>query len=289
MRAQGTRCSPGTRASIAFHWKTRAICGGQHRRGHSGPRPAEHNGLLPCIRSSDRSHYVPSRYLRTKCSNIALGTFERDSAILLLTENVPYANALTWSDWGRIAEWVGDLPIALDLLNRSLVLNAISPKGFLDRTESSQPSSPTRELDRLRESLRGQIPEKAPVFGITEAFSISVDKLDKISRRAGMVIAQLASAPVPEDFSDALPAKLGSPAVRACLRSRHFVSDGGTSNKGIRVFGVMHRLTADFLRILAAKSAPGSPEIACNALQKLMTRERCDDARQSPWINLPAC
>jgi tetratricopeptide (TPR) repeat protein len=218
-------------------------------------------------------------------SNIALGTLERDSAILLLTENVPYANALTWSDWGRIAEWVGDLPIALDLLNRSLVLNAISPKGLLDRTESSQPSSPTRELDRLRESLRGQIPEKA-VFGITEAFSISVDKLDKISRRAGMVIAQLASAPVPEDFFDALPAKLGSPAVRACLRSRHFVSDGGTSNKGIRVFGVMHRLTADFLRILAAKSAPGSPEIACNALQKLMTRERCDDARQWPLMNL---
>ena len=31
-------------------------------------------------------------------SNIALGTLERDSAILLLTENVPYANALTWSD-----------------------------------------------------------------------------------------------------------------------------------------------------------------------------------------------
>ena len=91
--------------------------------------------------------------------------------------------------------------------------------------------SPTRELDRLRESLRGQIPEKA-VFGITEAFSISVEKLDKISRRAVMVIAQLASAPVPEDFFDALPAKLGSPAVRACLRSRHFVGDGGTSDKG---------------------------------------------------------
>ncbi len=49
---------------------------------------------------------------------ISIGSLSRDSAVLLLTDNLQDDDALSWEDWGRIAEWVGDLPIALDLLNR---------------------------------------------------------------------------------------------------------------------------------------------------------------------------
>ena len=48
---------------------------------------------------------------------IRVDTLVRDSAILLLTNEVREWPALSWADWERIAEWVGDLPIALDLLN----------------------------------------------------------------------------------------------------------------------------------------------------------------------------
>ncbi len=58
---------------------------------------------------------------------------EHDPAVLLLTDNVPGTATLSWADWGRIAEWVGDLPIALDLLNRSLALSSITPGALLER------------------------------------------------------------------------------------------------------------------------------------------------------------
>lgn len=69
-------------------------------------------------------------------SRITVDTLGRESAILLLTDNVPGAAALSWADWGRIAVWVGDLPIALDLLNRSLALGSISPRSLLEPMSS---------------------------------------------------------------------------------------------------------------------------------------------------------
>ena len=64
-------------------------------------------------------------------STIRVDTLERDPAIVLLTDGVPGPGALSWADWGRISEWVGDLPIALDLLNRLLALESITPAELL--------------------------------------------------------------------------------------------------------------------------------------------------------------
>jgi len=101
-------------------------------------------------------------------ATIAVDTLMRDPAILLLTEGVAGAGALAWLDWGRIAEWVGDLPIAFDLFNRSLALNAISPGELLRRVDSpAEPASAAAELDRLREALRGEVPKDA-VRGVTD-------------------------------------------------------------------------------------------------------------------------
>ena len=78
---------------------------------------------------------------------------------------------------------------------------------------------------------------------------------------------------------DALPGGLNSPGARVALRSRHFVTSGGGSS-----FGVMHQLTADFLRYMTPSSH--SFEMAIEALFKVMTVERCRDPGQWPLMNL---
>ena len=213
--------------------------------------------------------------------SIAVDILGRDSAILLLTDNVPGMAALPWADWGRIAECVGDLPIALDLLNRSLALGSIAPRALLDRLcRTDQSPSATRELDRLREALRGQVPTNA-VRGVTEAFSISFEKLDATTRQVAQLLAQLAPTPVPEEFMEALQEEWSGPAVRAALRSRHWVAGGGDLS-----FGVMHRLTADFLRGMAGGLAPEPLDRACTALGRVMTPDRCRDPRHWPAMRL---
>ena len=192
---------------------------------------------------------------------ISVDILGRDSAILLLTDNVPGAAALSWADWGRIAEWVGDLPIALDLLNRSLALGSISPRALLERVSlTDEPAGATGELDRLREALRGQVPANA-VRGVTEAFSISFEKLGGPTRDVALLLAQLAPAPIPEAFMEALPDEWKNPGVRAALRSRHFVTGGG-----------------DLCRAALPASSPLSPE----SQREIVHR------RQRVWCPLPS-
>jgi hypothetical protein len=212
---------------------------------------------------------------------IPVDVLGRDSAILLLTDNLPGAAALAWADWGRIAEWVGDLPIALDLLNRSLALDSITPRALLERVNrTDQPSGAAGELDGLREALRGQVPANA-VHGVTETFLMSFEKLDGATQQVARLLAQMAPAPVPEAFMEALPDEWKGPAVRAALRSRHWVTGGDEL-----AFGVMHRLMADFLRSVAGASAPELLERACTVLGQVMTPDRCRDPRHWPVMSL---
>ena len=201
-----------------------------------------------------------------------------EAAKLLLTENVPGASELTWDEWGNIADWVGNLPLALDLLNRSLALNSISPRDLARRANPIESSTPTSELDSLCESLRGQVPESA-ARGITEAFSISFEKLDYPARSLAGILARLASAPIPEEFIAALGVELRSGASQAALRSRHFVTTG----EGLS-FGVMHRLMGDFLRRIMPETAWFV--LACDALLQVMDPERCRDPRYWPLMNI---
>jgi hypothetical protein len=212
---------------------------------------------------------------------IPVDILERDPAILLLTDNVPAAATLTLADWGRIAEWVGDLPIALDLLNRSLALSSITPVVLLERVSSTDhPPSAAAELDRLRDALRGQVPRDA-VRGVTEAFSISFEKLESPVQAAALFLAQLDSAPIPEAFMEALPNEWNSPTVRTALRSRHFVTGGSDLS-----FGAMHRLTADFLRTVAGSAAPQLLRGACRLLYKVMPPDRCRNPQYWPVMML---
>ena len=138
--------------------------------------------------------------------SIKVDELQRDSAILLLRKDVPSPASLSWEDWGRIAEWVGDLPVALDLLNRALALGSISPRQLLAHaTGSSTDSSSgaTARLDSFGKALRGQVDPRVAA-GITAAFSISYEKLDPSARTVARILAQLAPAPIPNEFLEAL-------------------------------------------------------------------------------------
>jgi tetratricopeptide (TPR) repeat protein len=210
---------------------------------------------------------------------LRVDTLNRDGAILLLTEGVPGWGRHAWEQWGRVAEWVGDLPIALELLNRCLALGSISADELVRGAESQTPAGATAQLDTLREALRGQIPEGA-VFGATEAFGISFQRLSDRARHAAMVLAQFGPAPIPEDLVEALGSDVCGPAERTALRSRHFVTASGDGS-----FGVMHRLTADFLRAQVGEAPRELIRVAGKVLASLLDPNRCRDSRQWKQLN----
>jgi tetratricopeptide (TPR) repeat protein len=209
---------------------------------------------------------------------IPIGALGRDPAILLLTENLPGASRLAWSDWGVVASWVGYLPLALDLLNRCLALSSVSTEDLLRRATGSAPAAP--ELDGLRDALRGQVPRDS-VRGITEAFRISFEKLEERAQFAAILLAQLAPAPVPEALFQAFPEEWNGPAVRTALHSRHFVTSGSGP-----IFGIMHRLLADFLRMQAGDLASEFLDAACSVVGDFFTVDRCSDPLQWKVMNL---
>jgi hypothetical protein len=116
---------------------------------------------------------------------------------------------------------------------------------------------------------------------VTEAFSISFEKLDDAAKEAAKLRGQLATAPIPEALYEALPEEWKGRDIRAALHSRHFVTPGGGPS-----FGVMHRMMADFLRSMAAEEELDLLVAACRALLKIMKAGRCRDPREWPLMNL---
>ena len=167
---------------------------------------------------------------------VTVGTQQRESSVALLTHDLVAPGALGPDEWAAVAAWVGDLPLALDLLNRSLHLG-LAPDRLLARVRSS---STTPELDRQASTLKTQVSEDA-LRGITETFAISLEALDEPARRCAFALSTLAETPIPERLVDALPGD--TDRVRADLVARHFVT-----GQSALVFGTMHRLLADFLQ-----------------------------------------
>jgi len=212
--------------------------------------------------------------------SIKVNQLPRESAMLLLREDVPSPASVSWDDWGRIAAWVGDLPVALDLLNRALVLRSISAKLLLVQMNAPETASTTAQLDHFAASLQGQVPTKAAA-GITSTFTISYERLDPFAQTLARILAQLAPTPIPSEFLEVLPEELNVRAARAALNSRHFVvpSDAET-------FGVMHRLIADFLRSLPGETETDSFMYACWMVGEVMTFDRCRDPEYWPLMSL---
>jgi tetratricopeptide (TPR) repeat protein len=201
-----------------------------------------------------------------------------NSAVLLLTDRLTGATRLSWEKWQSLSSWVGDLPLALDIMNAGLALGEVTTQELLAAVENA--GSPAAELDEMEESLRPQVPAGALV-GITKTFRISFDKLQQSAQDLAFVLAQLAPAPIPMAFILSLPELLRPGAARAALRSRHFVTGGSDT-----LFGIMHRLMSDFLRSLRREDAAALLQGVGRQLGGEMHLERIGDPAQWPGMNL---
>jgi hypothetical protein len=205
--------------------------------------------------------------------SIEIETLSRSASSALLTFRLPNVNELRAHEWDEIAAWVGDLPLALDLLNRSLHLE-MTPKQLLKRSRTGQA---VVELDTRADLLRGYV-SPGSVRGVTETFDISLAALTAPARRCLQVLAELECEPIPESFMEALPPELNSDGVRTDLHGRHLVT--GRSHG---VFGAMHRVLADYVRSSSDRSIPWLD--AAKGFNVVGLGERCADATSWPELN----
>jgi tetratricopeptide (TPR) repeat protein len=176
---------------------------------------------------------ITSRQRQGQVETLDVDALTPEAAWLILTANLPRRSELTRKEWNEISEWVGRLPLALEILNRALV-NGARPVGEILRR--ARHNETTSELDELAEAL----PEIQR--GVTETFEISYRALSAEGQKAARLLAELGPDPIPEILLETL--EITSPKVRAELTGHAFVA--GVA--GDAIFGTMHRVLASFLR-----------------------------------------
>jgi tetratricopeptide (TPR) repeat protein len=167
-----------------------------------------------------------------------------EHAVMLLRWDLP-PEALFYSEWRAIVDWVGCLPLGVELLNALLRFGGVTPRSLL---ETSQQAAVTQELDNAMEVLRPSVPHDA-LRGVTEVLSISYERLSSEERSAARSIAWMSPAAIPEMVIEAFGPEMFTPSVRATLRGRHLVNAVlSPPEADVAYFGIMHRVIADFLR-----------------------------------------
>jgi hypothetical protein len=202
-----------------------------------------------------------------------------EASVALLTDGVGRGR-LAESDWLQIVAWVEFLPLALELLNRAMKAGGVEPVELLARARKA---APIQELDRQASMLRRHVPSKE-LRGVTEAFSLSYERLSTSEQRAARLIAHLAPSPIPLGLLEALGAEVAADEVRGTLRGRHFVtpSEGGE----VAMFGIMHRVLADYLRRQASEPLSELGRLSTGLLS-VMKSDACEDPKS--WPLLSAC
>jgi len=183
--------------------------------------------------------------------------------------------ALSEDRWHQIVEWVGEWPLALELLNASLRSGAMGARELLTAAGAR---SPAKELERQIEALRGSVAAGA-LRGVAEALVMSYRRLPEGTRRAARRLAWLAAAPIPVRLVSDLDG-----SVRARLRARSFVSEVRSGE--VDMYGQMHRVLADLLRG-EADDQQSEAVAAAVALLDVMTWDACGDPTQ--WALLDVC
>jgi tetratricopeptide (TPR) repeat protein len=199
-----------------------------------------------------------------------------EGAVLLLTRGLD-RTAIPDSAWQRLADWVGCLPLALELLNGALALGSLAPHEIWPRLERA---GVARELDEQMQALRDHVPEGA-LRGITEALLVSYDRLTAAQQHAARLLALLAPEAIPDRLLETFGGRF-TPAVKAGLRARAFVTP--VSGAEVPMFGRMHRVLADFLR---AHSPDGPAELseACEALLAALPPDEARDPERWRELN----
>lgn len=203
------------------------------------------------------------------------------AAVALLTRELAEARSLEHGDWLRVADWVGYLPLALELLNAALGAGAIAPAQLLAKVAEE----PVEELDEAAETLRELVPAGA-VRGITEALRESYLRLRPEVQRAAHLVAQLAPDPIPLPLLEALEPDAASGRVKGTLVSRSFVTHVDSADERVSLFGRMHRVLADFLRAQSDEEKAELEE-AAKAVVRVFYRNNVRDP--AAWPLLDTC
>ncbi|HEY0151397.1 MAG TPA: tetratricopeptide repeat protein [Longimicrobium sp.] len=233
-------------------------------------------GLAPVLATS-RSRI--SLTGRGEITSFLLDTLGESAAVTLLTRDVPHQEVLAAEQWREITGWVGQLPLALELLNAALRLQSVSPTALIQRFRLKNPA---RALDAEMDALRTEVPPGA-VRGVREALALAYERLGEREQEAARLLAWLAPEPVPDELLEKIGADVFSPSTRAALISRSFVAPEKASR--VPVFGVMHPLLAEFLRAQTVDPAAEMERIVV-ALLQVMAPERIREPRDWPLMNL---
>jgi tetratricopeptide (TPR) repeat protein len=195
-------------------------------------------------------------------------------AVALLTRDY-LQQRLAEGAWETLAETVGRLPLALELLNAALRAGVLEP----DELAARLTASTTTTLDDSAEALRRLVPAGS-LRGISEALSLSYDRLLPEARLAARLLGQLAPSPIPTAVVQALGV---DGTVRATLLSRSFLTPV-TRDGAITLFGHMHRVLADFLRH-QAPNPDAELHRAAVALTTVIHPDACRDPAAWPLLN----
>ena len=173
----------------------------------------------------------------------------------LLTAGLP-AGSMTEQGAAAVVRWVGGMPLALELLARSLDLGDLSPTELVAMARTQ---GVARALDETQQVLR-QVGAGAGLSGLLETMRLSYSKLSAEAQALALRLAQFGPEPLPTALVKAL-GPVSSRLARATLAGRNFVT--GISGE---VYGTMHRVLADFLRGLADAEALHDAVMALGSL-----------------------
>lgn len=205
---------------------------------------------------------------------LVINALAPEPAALLLTKDIN-CQALAAEDWRCIANWVGCLPLALELLNRTLNAGGLSPAELLARATTV---NPVEELDRQMEALHGVVPV-GQLRGITEALTTSYQRLLEAEKQGAHLISQLAPDPIPIVLLTAIDPEIFSATVRTALVTRSFVTQ--ITDGVVHMFGCMHRVLADFIRS-KTRGAQDELRVLRAALTRVMNENILSDPTSRP-------
>jgi tetratricopeptide (TPR) repeat protein len=213
--------------------------------------------------------------------SLPIDTLSSEAAVALLTDGVAGASPRD-PEWRRIAEWVGYLPLALELLNRSLKVRVVTREQLL----ALLTLGPVQTLDRQTRALQGSVPEGV-LRGVTDALSVSYNRLPKPAQRMARLLARLAPEPIPTALLESLEDEDSASEVRVALTTRHFVTPVASMEEGGDLFfGSMHRVLADFLRSQQPTTRRKDLGVLCKGLLSTMD---ADAQNPKAWPLLRAC
>jgi len=226
---------------------------------------------------TSRNH-IGDAYVR----HIPIDALARSASVTLLTNGVGVRSTLSEDEWADIAAWVGDLPLVLELLNKSLSFKSITPLELLSKSRTVEV---TAEVDRQMRSLVSHVPAGS-LRGVTEALAISYDTLSSETRRAAGLLAFCAAERVPMDLFNSIVETADASEVRAALIGRSVLTSSGKAEHDIECLGTMHRVMADYVRSRVSSSRHNLVHV-CNAIASVMTQEHCADP--TDWLLMNAC